>query len=79
MTVESQKYAFEDGTNNRHKSVKINLGRFVRQMKEVAGKTRDEKCQRSTVEDGSLPSSSSNTNVQPSKRQKSNGGTKNQL
>ncbi|CAF4011298.1 unnamed protein product [Rotaria magnacalcarata] len=76
MGVESREYVFENGTNNLRKVVKINLERFVQQMKEVAGQVCDGKRQRSTVEDDSLSSSSSNAFAELSKRKKINVGRK---
>ncbi|CAF1144058.1 unnamed protein product [Rotaria sp. Silwood1] len=69
MSFESREYVFENGTNNLRKAVKINLERFVQQMKEVAGQVCDGKRPRST-EDDSLSSSSSNAFAEPSKRKK---------
>ncbi|CAF4769709.1 unnamed protein product, partial [Rotaria sp. Silwood2] len=48
MSVESREYVFGNGTKNLRKAVKINLERFVQQMKEVAGQVCDGKRQLST-------------------------------
>ena len=48
MSVESREYVFENGTSNLCKAMKINLGRFVQQMKMVAGQICDGKRPQST-------------------------------
>ena len=48
MSVESREYVFEDGTNKLRKAVKINLERFVQQMKEISSQVSNGKHPRST-------------------------------
>ena len=48
MSFESGEYVFEDGSNNVRQVVKINLERFIKQMREVASQVPNEKRQRST-------------------------------
>jgi hypothetical protein len=48
MSVQSREYVFENGTNNLRQVVKINLERFVQQLKEVDAQVCNGKRQRST-------------------------------
>jgi len=48
MSIESRDYVFEDASNNVRQVVKMNLERFIKQMREVADRESNGKRQGST-------------------------------